>query len=73
VFFYVPWLSPVCRGTPVARHIVVHPGVEFKPVKSNALPANGNGREMRSNLSVEAVAVHAEISGRIAEPQQAGK
>jgi hypothetical protein len=59
------------RTTPVARHIVVHPGVEFKSVEGNALSADGNGGEKGPDLSIEAVTVHAEIAGRIAESHQA--
>jgi len=60
VTFCVPYFTPL-GGTPVAGLIVVHPGVEFKPVKGDALATDGNGGKEGPDLGVEAVAVHAEI------------
>ena len=59
-------------GTPVAPHIVVHPGVHFKAVEGDALLADSNLGQSRSNLAVKAVAVHAQIGGGVAEADQAG-
>lgn len=42
---------------------VVYPGVEFKAVEGNALPANRDLGQQRTDLSAEAVAVHAEVAG----------
>ena len=46
------------------------PGVQVKTVKGNPLAANGDFGQMRPNLSIEAVSVHAEIAGRIAQPDK---
>jgi hypothetical protein len=54
-------------GTPVAGDIVLHPGVQFKPVEGNPLPTDGNVGEMRPDFAVEAVAVHAKIRRCVAK------
>jgi len=54
-------------GTPVAGDIVLHPGVQFKPVEGDTLPTDGNVGETRPDLAIEAVAVHAEIGWRVAK------
>jgi hypothetical protein len=46
-------------GTPIARHIVVDPGVQFKAVEGDALATDRNGDEMRAHLAIEAISVHA--------------
>jgi hypothetical protein len=46
---------------PVAALIVVGPGIEVKPVKCDALRADWDLGESRTNLSIEAILVHAEI------------
>lgn len=51
--------------------MVIHPGVQFKPVEGDPLLADGDLRETGSNIGVETVAVHAEIERRIPQPQQA--
>jgi hypothetical protein len=63
----------VSRGTPVARHIVVDPGIEFKAVEGDALAADGDFREGGADLGVEAVAIHAEVAGRVPEAEQPGQ
>jgi hypothetical protein len=70
VFFYVPWLSPVCRGTPVARDIVLHPGVQFKPVEGNALSTDRNIGEVMAYFGIESIAIHAEVERRIAQANE---
>jgi hypothetical protein len=55
-------------GTPIAGLIFIHPGVQFKPIESDALYANRNFGEIRANLGVETVAVHAEVKGSISKP-----
>jgi hypothetical protein len=57
-------------GTPVARLILIRPGVHFKSVEGDALPADGNVGEVGLDFGVEAVAVHAEVSRCIAKAQQ---
>jgi len=54
-------------GTPVAPFILVYPGVHFKAVESDALLPDANLGEGRANLPVKAVAVHAQVGGRIAQ------
>ena len=68
-----PWLSPfgLSRRTSVAVLIVIRPGVKINAVKSDALCADGNYRDVRSHFVVEAVLVHAEISRRVAQPDEA--
>jgi hypothetical protein len=56
---------------PVAAPIVVGPGIEVKPVESNSLRTYRNGGEERTNLAIEAILVHAEIGGRVAQPNEA--
>jgi hypothetical protein len=58
-------------GTPIARHIVVHPGVQFKPIEGDALPADRNSGEIRSHLSVKTVPVHTEIAGHVPKTYEA--
>jgi len=59
-------------GTPVAGFILIHPGVQIKPVEGDALLADRNFNEIGAHLPVEAVAVHANIEGRVPESDQAG-
>ncbi len=58
--------------TPTAVHILLRPGVHFKPIKCNTLLTNGNFRQAPADLPVESVAVHAQVSGGITEADQAG-
>jgi len=57
-------------GTPVARDIVLYPGIQFKPVEGDTLATDGNVGEMRPDFRVEAVAVHAKISGCVAKSHE---
>jgi len=57
-------------GTPVAGDIVVCPGIQIKPVESHALAADRDFSDMRPHLSVESVAVHAQVHRGIAQAQQ---
>ena len=59
--------------TPTAFHIVLRPGVHFKPIKGNALLANGNFREAYPNLPVESVLVHSQVAGRITQTNESGE
>jgi hypothetical protein len=60
------------RGTPVARLIVVRPRVEFKAIEGDALDADPDFRQCGSDLAIEAIAVHPEVGGGVAEAQEAG-
>ena len=46
---------------PVAALIVVGPGIEVKPVEGNTLCADRNRGKERTNVTIEAIFVHAEI------------
>lgn len=59
--------------TPTAVHILLRPGVHFKPIKGNALFADGNLREAYSNLPVESVLVHSQVAGGITQTNKSGK
>ena len=56
---------------PVAAFIVDGPGIEVKTVESDSLCADRNLGKKRTNLAVEAILVHAEIGGRVAQPDEA--
>jgi hypothetical protein len=44
---------------PVAALIVVRPGIEVKTIKSDSLSADGDGRQARAHVAIEAILVHA--------------
>jgi hypothetical protein len=56
---------------PVAALIVVGPGIEVKPVKRDSLRADGNHIQERTHVAIEAIFVHAEIGGRVAQSNEA--
>jgi hypothetical protein len=58
---------------PVATLIVIRPRVEVKAVKGNSLNANRNARELRTDFAIEAVPVHPEVGGRVAQPNKPGR
>jgi hypothetical protein len=49
------------------------PGVQFKPVEGDALSAYGDLGEMGPDLAIEAVSIHAEISRRVPQTEEAGQ
>ena len=51
---------------------MVHPGIHFKAVEGDALPADTELGQGRAHLPVKAVAVHAQVGRGIAEADQAG-
>jgi len=57
-------------GTPVAGLILIHPGVQFKTVKSDGLLTEGNFSDIGSNHVIEFVAVHTQVGRGIAQPDQ---
>jgi len=57
----------VGRGTSVAALIVVGGGFHFKPIEGAALSADSDLGELRTDLAVETVLVHAEEARRIAQ------
>jgi hypothetical protein len=50
----------------------LRPRVQFKPIECDPLNADRYLGEARPHLGVEAVSVHAEITGRVTEPEEAG-
>lgn len=50
--------------------MVLRPGIEFKAVERDALPADRNHRQGGPHGPVEAVPVHAEVGRGIAQPQE---
>jgi hypothetical protein len=58
-------------GTPVAVHILIHPGIQFKSVKGDALFPDRYLGQPGPDLSVKAIPVHAQVAGRITEADQA--
>jgi hypothetical protein len=52
--------------------MVIRPGIQVKPVKSDPLVADRYFSERRADLRVEAVAVHAKVERRIAQANQPG-
>ena len=55
---------------PVATLILIRPGVEGKPVKSDALGADRDGRHERANFAIEAVLVHTKVDRGIAKADE---
>ena len=56
---------------PVAALIVVGPGIEVKTVESDSLRADWDCRQGWTNVAIEAIFVHAEIGGRVAQADEA--
>lgn len=52
--------------------MIVDPGVEFKPVKCDSTQADGNFRQPRTDLGIEAVLVHPEVFRDVAQTNQPG-
>ena len=51
--------------------IVIRPGVQINAIKRDALRADRNRRDVRTHVVIEAVLVHAEVSRRVAQPDEA--
>lgn len=56
---------------PVAALIVVRPCIEVNAIEGDALDANAQGEDARPHFAVEAVLVHAEIGGGVAQANEA--
>jgi len=56
---------------PVAALIVVGPGIEVKTVESDSLRADWDCHEGWTNVAIEAIFVHAEIPGSVAQANEA--
>ena len=51
---------------------MVHPGIHFKAIEGDTLPANAELGQFRAYIPVKAVAVHAQIGWGITESDQSG-
>jgi hypothetical protein len=49
---------------------VIHPGIQFKSVKGNALLPDRDFHQTGPDLAVEAVPVHAQVERRIPQADQ---
>jgi hypothetical protein len=58
---------------PTGRNVLVAPSVKLVAIKADAALAHRNLGDERPHVDVEAAAVHAEIAGRIALPEDARK
>ena len=56
--------------TPTAVHILLRPGVHFKPIKCNALLTDWNLRQTRPNFPVKSVLVHSQVPGSITQTDE---
>lgn len=52
--------------------MLVGPGVQVKPVKGDALHADGNFGQVRPHDGAENLAIHAEVGWRVAHADEAG-
>ena len=59
--------------TPTAFHILLRPGVHFKPIKGNALLTDGYLREAYPNLPVESIFFHSQVAGGITQTNKSWK
>ena len=53
--------------------MLVGPRIEIKAVEGDPLPPDRDLGEQRADRGDEAVAIHAEVGGRVAQPDEAGK
>ena len=56
---------------PVAALIVIRPCVEVNAVEGDSLNADAQGEDARTHFPVEAVLVHAEVGGSVAQTDEA--
>ncbi len=52
--------------------MIVDPGVKFKPVECDSTDTDGNFRQQRTDLGIEAVLVHPEVFRDVAEANEPG-
>ena len=50
--------------------MVIDPCVQFKTIKGDPLPANGDFSEVGADVGVEAAPVHAEVARGVAKAQE---
>jgi hypothetical protein len=65
----LPWRL-LSRRAPAAGSIIVRPRIQFKAIERDSLAADRDLRKKRTNPGVEAIHVHAEIPGRVAQPKE---
>ena len=53
--------------------ILLDPGVQFKAIEGDTLDADRNLGEIRANLGIKPIAVHAEVERSVAEADEARK
>ena len=58
---------------PVAALIVIRPCIEVNAVEGDSLNANAQGEDARPHFAVEAVLVHAEVGGGVAQSDEASR
>ena len=56
---------------PVAALIVVRPCIEVNAIEGDSLNADAEGKDARAHFAVEAVLVHAEVGGCVAQSDEA--
>ena len=49
---------------------MVDPGIQFKTVEGDSLPTDRDFSEVRTDFHVEAVSIHAEVAGGVAEAEK---
>ena len=50
--------------------MVIDPGIEFKTVERNSLSTDRDLSEVRADFGVEAVTIHTEVAGGVAEAEE---
>ena len=58
---------------PVAALIVVRPCIEVNAVEGDSLDSDAKGENAWADFAVEAVLVHAEVRGCVAQSDEAGR
>ena len=58
---------------PVAALIVIRPCIEVNAIEGDSLNADAQGENARAHFAVEAVLVHAEIGGGVAQSDEASR
>lgn len=56
---------------PVAALIVVRPCIEVNAIEGDSLNADAKSQDARADFAIEAVLVHAEVRGSVAQSDEA--
>jgi hypothetical protein len=63
---------PVVNIAPApTRDVPIRPFIKLKPIKGNALLTDWDFRDVRSDLRIEAISVHAKVIWRVPQSQKA--